>query len=162
MGLEPRPLLHELDHVAAVDLDHVVGVDAVHAGCHQHLHHDLVARGCREVWRRAQPQAQLVLAGIGDAEVLLGPRLAVLVRGDQAVALEALQGRVHLPDVEGPHVAGLGLELVAQLQAVLRALAQQGKQRVSDTHGLESSIILSILLEIIVRTRGTSPVTDGY
>ena len=44
------------------------------------------------------------------------------------VALEALEGRVDLADVEGPHLAGARLELLAQLQAVLRAVAQERQQ----------------------------------
>ncbi len=41
---------------------------------------------------------------------------AVVVHVDEAVALEPLQGRIDLPDVERPHLARAVLELLAQLQ----------------------------------------------
>ena len=67
-------------------------------------------------------------------EALLGALLGRVVGLDQPVALEALQRRVHLPHVERPDVAGPGLELLAQLQPVLGALAEQGQQGVADAH----------------------------
>ncbi len=42
-----------------------------------------------------------------------GPVLGRVVGLDQPVALQALQGRVHLPDIERPHLTGSGLELLA-------------------------------------------------
>ena len=67
-------------------------------------------------------------------EALLGALVGGVVGLDQPVALEALERRVHLPDVERPHLAGAGFELLAQLQAVLGALAEQGQQGVTDAH----------------------------
>src|SRR5439155_19630630 len=63
-----------------------------------------------------------------------------------------LQGRVDLSDVEGPHLARPSLELLSELQAVLRPLAQQRQQGMSDAHShhplsLIPSSILSILRE---------------
>ncbi len=55
--LEPGPLLHQLDHVPAMDLDHLVDVDPRHPAGDQDLDDQLVAR--RRRWRgrawRAQP-----------------------------------------------------------------------------------------------------------
>ena len=70
----------------------------------------------------------------GDVEALLGTLLGGVVGLDQAVPLQALQRRVHLPDVERPDLAGAGLELLAQLQPVLGTLAEQGQQGVADAH----------------------------
>ena len=53
---------------------------------------------------------------------------------DELVPLEPLQRRVHLADVERPDLAGPGLELLAELQPVLRSLAQQRQQCVSNAH----------------------------
>ena len=63
-----------------------------------------------------------------------GPASSALVGLDQAVALEALEGRVDLADVQRPDLAGAGLELLAELEAVLRSFAQQGQQGVADAH----------------------------
>ena len=60
---------------------------------------------------------------------------AVVVGVDEAVALEPLEGRVDLPDVERPHLAGAVLELLAELQPVLRSFAEQGEEGVADAHG---------------------------
>ena len=68
-----------------------------------------------------------------------GPSSVDVVGLDEAVPLEALQGRVHLPDVERPHLAGAGLELLPQLQPVLGTLAEQGQQGVPDAHDLALS-----------------------
>ena len=88
--------------------------------------------------------ASSVRALLGDVEALLRAVLGRVVGLDQPVALEALQRRVHLPDVERPDLTGPGLELLAQLQAVLRTLAEQGQQGVPDAHdprfGVEYSV----------------------
>ena len=63
-----------------------------------------------------------------------GPSSLAVVGLDEPVALEALERRVHLPDVQRPHLAGPRLELLAQLQPVLRPLAQQREQGVADAH----------------------------
>src|SRR5262249_55916961 len=63
-------------------------------------------------------------------------------------------------DVERPHLAGACLELLAQLQAVLRALAQQRQQRMPDAHGVTR---LNIMLGSIpsIKPRCPGPVTVG-
>ena len=48
------------------------------------------------------------------------------------------------PDVERPHLAGAGLELLAQLQPVLGALAEQGQQGVADAHSFTGPWTLSV------------------
>ena len=108
------------------------------------------SRGGRDgVGRCAQPRVELVDARCGDAEALLRALLGGVVGLDEAVALEPLQRRVHLAGVQRPHLAGAGLELLAELQPVLRTLAEQGQQRVTDAHrSIILSIILSILLDI--------------
>ena len=79
-------------------------------------------------------------------EALLGTLVGRVLGLDQPVPLKALEGRVHLPDVERPHLAGAGLELLPQLQAVLGTLAEQGQQGVTDAHVLSLRCsILSIL-----------------
>ena len=77
---------------------------------------------------------ELVGAAGGEPERLLRSVVAVAVGLDEPVALEALQRRVHLTDVERPHLAGALLELLAQLQPVLRTLGEQGEQGVADAH----------------------------
>ena len=84
--------------------------------------------------RGPQPLGKLPATGRGDPEALLRALALRVVGLDQPVALQALQGGVDLPHVERPDLAGPGLELLPQLQAVLRALAQQGQQRVPNTH----------------------------
>ena len=79
-------------------------------------------------------------------EGLLRAVLAGVVGLDEPVALEPLERRVHLAGVQRPHLAGAGLELLAQLQPVLGSLAQQGQQRMADRHALFLGIILGMLL----------------
>ena len=131
-------------------LDHLMRVGARHPRRHQHLHHQLVARRGGQVRRRAQPGGQRLLAAGRDPEPLLRPVLAGAVGLGQPVALQPAQRLVHLADVQRPHLAGPGLELLAQLQPVLRPLRQQRQQHVRDAHDftmpdIMSSIILGIL-----------------
>ena len=81
---------------------------------------------------RSQVSSSSAPAAVSE-KVRCGP-VAVVVGVDEAVALEPLQGRVDLPDVERPHLAGAVLELLAELQPVLRSLAQQGQEGVADAH----------------------------
>ena len=60
---------------------------------------------------------QLRRAGGGDPEALLRAVVAVAVGLDQPVALQPLQRRVHLADVQRPHLAGPRLELLAAAAA---------------------------------------------
>jgi len=124
--------MHTFDEVAAVHLEQLGDVHAGHPDGHQYLDHQFVARRRRHVRRRAQPRGQLARAGRGDREDVL--RAVRAVRLDQAVALQALQGRVDLADVERPHLTGTGFEFLPQLQAVLGTLAEQGQQCVTDAH----------------------------
>ncbi len=76
----------------------------------------------------------------GDVEALLRTLLSAAVVGlDQAVTLETLQGRIDLPDVERPDLAGPGLEFLPQLEPVLRPFAQEGQQGVADAHEITLS-----------------------
>ena len=152
--LEARPLLHELDQVAAVDLDHVVDVDtrAPRSATSTLMTSssrggEVRSGGVRSHWTSSSSPS------CGDAEALLGAVLGLgLVGLDEPVALEALQRRVHLAHVERPDVAGSRLELLAQLQAVLGPLAQQRQQGVPDTHG---RIIFRSILRILLAETGT-------
>ena len=130
-------------------LDHLVHVDAGHPPGDEDLHDQLVARRQAQVRRRAQPGGELALAIGGDPEVLLRTLLGRVVGLDEPVPLEPLQRGVHLADVERPDFAGPFLELLAKLQAVLRALAQQREQGVPHAHGMQPRIILSILLAML-------------
>ncbi len=143
--LQTSPLLHQLDQVAAVHLHHLVHVDAGQSERHEDLDDELVAGRRGEVGRGAEPLGELDRTVLGDVEALLRALLGGVFGLDEPVALEPLQRRVHLPDVERPHLAGAGLELLAQLQAVLRTLAEQGKNGVADTH--EQPLIRSRILE---------------
>ena len=134
--LQPRPLLHQLQQVHAVRLDHLMRVGARHPRRHQHLHHQLVTRRGGQVRRRAQPVGQRLPAAGRDPEPLLRPVLAGAVGLGQPVALQPAQRLVHLADVQRPHLAGPGLELLAQLQPVLRPLRQQRQQHVRDAHDI--------------------------
>ena len=80
-------------------------------------------------------------AGGGDPVALLRS-LPPIVGLDETVPLEALQRRVHLPDVERPHLARPRLELVLQPQTVLRPLAQQGEHRMRDAHDRLSDVCI--------------------
>ena len=104
-------------------LDHIVHVDAREPEGDQNLDHQLVAGRRGEVGRSTQPLGQLVRAFLGDVEALLRALLVRVLGLDQAVTLEALEGRVDLPDVEWPDLAGPGLELLPQLEPVLGPLA---------------------------------------
>ena len=70
----------------------------------------------------------------GDAKSLLGAVVPGVVGLDESVTLEALERRVHLAHVQRPHLAGARLELLPQLEPVLRSLAEQRQQRVPDAH----------------------------
>src|SRR6185369_12177114 len=84
-----------------------------------------------------------------DAEALLRTGFAVIVGLDEPVALQPLQGRVHLADVERPDLARPRLELRPQLKTVLGAFAQQRQQRVADAHGvIQLDIMLGMILSI--------------
>ena len=97
--------------------------------------------------RSPQPGVELVVAGSGDPERLLRALGRDVVGLDESVALEALQRRVHLADVQRPHLAGPLLELLAQLEPVLRPLGKQRQHGVTHAHGLAlSGSILDILL----------------
>ncbi len=129
-------------------LHHIVDVDTRQLERDQDLDHEFVPGRGGEVGRGAQPLGQLRLTLLGDVEALLRAVVGRVVGFDEPVPLEALQGRVHLPDVERPHLAGPGLELLSQLKAVLRALTQQRQQGVPNTHQvLRLLSILSILLD---------------
>ena len=73
-------------------------------------------------------------AGGRDPVPLLRSLAFPVVGLDEPVPLEALEGRVDLPDVERPDLARPRLELALQPQAVLRPLAQQGEEGVRDAH----------------------------
>ena len=62
----------------------------------------------------------------------------VLGDGDETVALETLERRVDLPDVERPHAAGGLFELGLQLVAVAPPVVEQGEQTFTDSHWLPS------------------------
>ena len=130
-----------------MDLDHLVHVDARAARRATSTLMTSSSRGGEDRSGGVRSQsAELLLARPAVMrKPFCGPVLGRVVGLDQPVALEALQRRVHLADVERPHLAGAGLELLAQLQAVLRSLAQQGQQRVADAHRtFELSIILGM------------------
>src|ERR1019366_8577814 len=77
------------------------------------------------------------------------------VRLDQPVALQSLQGRVYLADVQGPDLSGPRLELLTELEAVLGPLAQQGEQCVADAHGRDClRSILSIVSGWVLTIKG--------
>jgi hypothetical protein len=147
--LDLRVALHDLDHVPAVDLQVLVDVGPRHLQGDQHLDHELVARGRHEVGRGAKPLGQLALAGRRDPVPLPRPFAFPVVGLDEPVPFEALEGGVHLPDVERPDLARSGLELVLKSEAVLRPFAQQSKEGVWDAHErLQRTIILSTILGI--------------
>ncbi len=103
-----------------------------------------------DVWsggvRSHSPSSPLAVAR--DPEVLLRTVLGGVVRFDEPVALQPLQRRVHLADVQRPHLAGSRFELLAEQQAVLGSLAQEREEGVPDTHGVTAlSSIRSILLD---------------
>ena len=125
-------------------------VGARHPRRHQHLHHQLVAGRGGQVRRRAQPGGQRLPTLGRDPEPLLRPVLPGAVGFGQPIALQPTQRLVHLADVQRPHLARPCLELLAQLEPVLRPLRQQCQQHVRDAHDfimpdIMSSIIPGIL-----------------
>ena len=98
---------------------------------------------------------QLRLTFVGDVEALLGALVGRVLGLDEPVAFEALEGRVHLADVERPDLAGPGLELLPQLEAVLGPFAEQRQQGVPDAHDFTGpEILFSNILSILPNRRG--------
>ena len=156
----PVPL-HQLDHVPPVDLHDVVHISPGHPQADQHLDDKLIPRRRDVAGRGAKPAVQLGTPGRGDRKPLLRPRLALVVGLHQPVALEALQGDVHLPHIQRPHLAGPLLELLLQPQAVLRPLAEQGQQGMPDAHRPSQTLIITISILVILRTTSRrSPAGD--
>ena len=105
--LEPGVALHRLDDVAAVGLDELVHVDPGHPQRHEHLDDELVAgrlatcrAACAARRRSSWPPASV------RRYPFCGPLALGVVGLDEAVALEPLERRVDLPDVERPHLPG--------------------------------------------------------
>jgi hypothetical protein len=143
-----------------VHLQDLVNVGSGNLQGDQHLYYELVARGRHQVGWSAKPLGQLAVACRCDPVSLPRP-LAFPVAGlDESVPLEALESRVDLPNVERPDLARPSLEFALQPQAILRLLAEQGKEGMRNAHYLLSSmVILSTILSIIiehklVRSRG--------
>ena len=102
---------------------------------------------------RSQPASSCSPVG-GDPEALLRAVVAGVVGLDQPVALQPLQRRVHLADVQRPDLAGPRLELLAQLKPVLGPLAEQRQQGVTDAHDLSPvSTMLSSILSMLSPSR---------
>ena len=112
-----------------------------------------------EIRRRPQPLGQLVGALCGDPECLLRAVIGVALGLDEPVALEALQGRVHLADVQRPHLAGPLLELLTQLEAIFRSLGEQRQDRVTDAH--EPAFRSSITSMLLARLDDVQPIIAG-
>ena len=105
----------------------------------QHLEEELVPR--RRARRRGPcvhqaPSSSRPDGGDGVALLPVG-----LVAHHQAVALQPVEGRVHLPDVERPGLARRRLEGGLQLVPVARPLVQQGQQALSHRHGYRVCIL---------------------
>src|SRR5262249_30870332 len=132
--LQVRPLLHHLDDVPPMDLDDLMHVDARDSERHQHLDDQLVAWRQVEIRWGTQPTRQLRTAVRGDAESLLRPDIVGVIGLHEPVALESLQRRVDLSDVERPHLAGPCLELLAKLQAIFRTFGQEREYGMADAH----------------------------
>jgi hypothetical protein len=142
--------LHDLDRVPPVDLQDLVDVDLWDLQGDQHLDHELVPWWRHEFGRGAQPAVELLSAGRRDPVALLRTP-AVRVGLDEPVALESLQRRVDLPDVQRPDLARPRLELVLQLQAVLGPVAEQGEEGVRDAHKVPFGLnILSFISSILL------------
>ena len=143
-----------------MDLQEGGDVDLREVEGDEHLDDELVPRRRRHVRRCAEPGLELLGPRRGQREGALRAG-AVVVGVDEAVALEPLQGRVDLPDVERPHLAGAVLELLAELQPVLRSLAEQGQEGVADAHRRSPFIssIPSIIRHDHLGSSGTGGVT---
>ena len=136
----------QLDKVTAVDLDDVVHRDAANTQRSEDLDHELIARRRGHVRRRIEPVGELLGPCLSDVKPLLRTLLLGFVGFHKSIALESLQRRVHLADVERPHFAGARLELLLELEAVLRAFTEEGENGVPDTHcAARSLIILSMV-----------------
>jgi len=93
-------------------LDDLVHVDVRQTRRDEHLDHQFVPRTVpRDRAAPAKPPRELLATLFGDAVVLLALVLFDVVGLRQAVALEALQRRVDLTNVEGPHFPSARLEL---------------------------------------------------
>jgi hypothetical protein len=115
-------------------LQDLVDVRPGNLQCNEQLDHEFVARRRHEVGRRAKPVGQFASA-VGSDPVSLPRALVFSVVGlDEPVPFEALERRIHLPYVQRPDLAGPSLELALQPQAVLRPIAEQGKEGMWDAH----------------------------
>ena len=110
----------------------------------QDLDRELVARWRLVARHRVPPRAELLRSGRGDA---VGALTVALVGGDESVALEPVERRVDLADVDRPDTAGRGLEAGLQLVPVRRFPVEQGQQALANTHPPSSVCILSMHTE---------------
>ena len=74
------------------------------------------------------------LALLSETEDLLGALIGRVVGLDVARVFEALEGGVHLTDIERPDVSGALFELLTELEPVLGTFAQKRQQRMADAH----------------------------
>ena len=133
LRLEPGVVLHRLHGVVALGLDDGTDVHAGRADRHRELDGQLVTGRAAAVHGRLEPAPQLGAPGVGDdVERVAGVVLAAL--GDHAVALQAVEGRIDLADVERPGGTGARLELRTELGAVARAVLKEGEEPVADGH----------------------------
>ena len=88
-------------------------VDSRHSQRGEHLDDELVSRRGDHVRGCAQPLDQFPLAVDRDPEPLLAFVGLAVGRLDETVALKALEGCVHLADVQRPDLAGARFKLLA-------------------------------------------------
>src|SRR4029079_1829110 len=119
--------------VPAMRLHELGDVHSRYSQRDEHLDDELVT-GWRGVGGRPQPFLELGAPRGRDPKVLLRTGGVAPVGLDERISLEPLEGRIYLADVERPDVAVSGFELVAELEPVLRPLAQQGEQGVTHAH----------------------------
>ena len=108
----------------------------VHAGQRdgeRQLDGELVPRRIAPLHRRGEPALDLGLAGARNAVDHVAFAVAAVV-ADEAVAFQAVQGGVDLPDVQRPGGPGAVLEFDPELVAVTRLVVQQGEEAVADGH----------------------------
>lgn len=125
--------LQQAHQCPALALEQPADVDLRCTEGQQRLDRQLIARRGVDDHGGVEPLLEMVTTRRGQA---VGPAGAVAdpVRLDEAVAVEALKGRVDLPDVDRPGVAGPIFEVGLQRVAVPCVLGEQRQQPVAHRH----------------------------
>jgi len=118
-------------------VDDRLGVSGAMLDGEQHLQHEFVS-----MWRSvggdlSPPVTESCSAGIGEAEDFGAAvrRIVGFCCADQAVSEQAIEGRVHLADVQFPGATGRRLKDLLQAVAVAGLWFEEGQEPFFNGHG---------------------------